>query len=106
MTGRGGQSAGGAGGTAGTTTWTEIYTKFLTNTQYASNCNGAACHNPGAQKGYDFSSQAKGYTSVKKNTSQFVSVLSSGAMPRGRTKMPAADLALIRAWVAAGALDN
>jgi len=100
----GGQSTGGAGGASAT--WTEIYTQFLSNAQYSSNCNGAACHNPGKQKGYDFSSQANGYASVKKNTSQFVSVLSSGVMPQGKTKMPAADLAVVKAWVAAGALDN
>lgn len=103
--GHAGQSStGGASGTSAT--WTEIYTKFLTNDQYASNCNGAACHNPGKQKGFDFSSKASGYTSVKNSTSQLVSELSSGGMPRGKPKMPAADLAVIKAWVAAGALDN
>lgn len=100
-----GQSSAGAGG-ASSPTWTEIYTKYLTNDAYASNCNGSACHNPGKQKGYDFSSKANGYTSVKNNTSQFVSELSSGGMPKGKPKMPAADLALIKAWVAAGALNN
>jgi len=102
--GHAGQASGGAGGM--NPTWTQIYTQFLTNTQYASNCNGSACHNPGKQKGYDFSSQANGYTSVKSNTSQFVSVLSSGSMPQGKTKMPAADLAIVKAWVSAGALNN
>ena len=102
--GHAGQSSGGAGGM--TPTWTQIYTQFLTNSQYGSNCNGSACHNPGKQKGYDFSSQANGYTSVKSNTSQFVSVLSSGSMPQGKTKMPAADLAIVKAWVAAGAQNN
>ncbi|MEO6599355.1 MAG: hypothetical protein ABIQ16_05745, partial [Polyangiaceae bacterium] len=96
--GHGGQSSGGSGGMAASTpTWTEIYTKFLSNGQYGSNCNGAACHNPGKQKGYDFSTQANGYASVKSKTSQFVSVLSSGSMPQGKTKMPAADLATIKA---------
>lgn len=102
--GHGGQSTGGAGGAS--PTWTEIYTKFLTNAQYASNCNGSNCHNPGKQKGFDFSTQANGYASVKGKTSQLVSELSSGAMPQGKTKMPAADLAVIKAWVAAGALNN
>jgi len=87
-------------------TWTQIYTKFLVNTQYTSNCNGADCHNPGKQKGYDFSTQANGYSSVKTKTSQFVSELSSGGMPKGKPKMPAADLAIIKAWVAAGAQNN
>ena len=102
--GHGGQSADGSGGM--TATWTFIYTKFLSNAQYASNCNGAACHNPGKQKGYDFSTRANGYASVKSKTSQFVSVLSSGSMPQGKPKMQAADLAVIKAWVAAGAQNN
>lgn len=103
-TGQAGQSSGGAGGAA--PTFTEIYSKLLTNTQYASNCNGADCHNPGKQKGFDFSTQANAYASVKSKTSQLVSELTSGAMPRGKPKMPAADLALIKAWVAAGAQNN
>jgi len=103
--GHAGQSSGGGAGGM-TPTWTEIYTKFLSNAQYASNCNGAACHNPGKQKGFDFSTQANGYASVKSKTSQLVSELSSGAMPQGKTKMPAADLAIIKAWVAAGAQNN
>ena len=99
-----GTGTGGSGGAA--PTWTTIYTKFISNAQYASNCNGSNCHNPGKQKGYDFSTQANGYASVKSNTSQFVSVLSSGSMPQGKTKMPAADLAIVKAWVAAGAQNN
>lgn len=87
-------------------TFTEIYTKYLTNGQYASNCNGSNCHNPGKQKGFDFSTRANAYASVKPKTSQVVSELTSGAMPEGKPKMPAADLAVIKAWVAAGALDN
>ena len=102
--GHAGQSSGGSGGM--TPTWTEIYTQFISNAQYGSNCNGSACHNPGKQKGYDFSTQANGYASVKSKTSQLVSVLSSGSMPQGKTKMPAADLAIIKAWVAAGAQNN
>ena len=105
--GSAGKSSGGSGGSGGMSpTWTEIYTKFLSNTQYASNCNGSACHNPGKQKGFDFSTQANGYASVKSKTSQLVSELSSGAMPKDKPKMPAADLAVIKAWVAAGAQNN
>jgi len=100
----GSAGSGGSGGSA--PTWTEIYTKYLSNAQYSSNCNGANCHNPGKAKGYDFSTQANGYASVKSKTSQFVSVLSSGSMPQGKPKMPAADLAVIKAWVAAGAMNN
>ena len=104
--GHAGQATGTGGSGGAAPTWTTIYTKFISNAQYASNCNGSNCHNPGKQKGYDFSTQANGYASVKSNTSQFVSVLSSGSMPQGKTKMPAADLAIVKAWVAAGAQNN
>ncbi|MEO7032975.1 MAG: hypothetical protein ABI548_03985, partial [Polyangiaceae bacterium] len=123
MSGRGGQSTGGGGGRSGTggrggtggtggtgggtaPTWSQIYTKFFNNSQYSSNCAGSQCHNPGRQKNIDFSSQANGYTSVKGSLSKVTSVVSNGSMPLGRPKMPAADLATFKAWVAAGALNN
>ena len=94
-------------------TWTNIYNRFFNNASYASNCTGAPCHNPGKQKGLDFSSQMTGYTTVKAklvvgapNSSKVVSVLTSGSMPQARPKMPAADLAVIKAWIMAGALNN
>jgi hypothetical protein len=94
-------------------TWTAIYGSLLSNASYPSNCTGSACHDPGIQKGIDLSSQAKGYTSIRTqlipgapDTSTLVIVLQSGAMPRGRPQMPAADLDLIRAWIQAGAPNN
>jgi hypothetical protein len=94
-------------------TWTDIYNRLLNNPSYASNCTGAPCHNPGTQKGLDLSTQAKGYSTAKgklvvgsPNSSKIVSQLSSGAMPQGRPKMPAADLAVIKAWIMEGALND
>jgi hypothetical protein len=114
-----GQTAGGALGDAGPdalvagATWTAIYANLLTNASYASNCTGSACHDPGTQKGIDLSSQAQGYTTIQREltpgspgTSTLLIVLQSGAMPRGRPQMPAADVDLIRAWIQAGALNN
>ena len=94
-------------------TWTDIYSRLLNNPNYASNCTGAPCHDPGTQKGLDLSTQAKGYSTVKgklvvgsPNSSKIVTQLSSGSMPQARPKMPAADLAIIKAWIMAGAPNN
>ena len=94
-------------------TWTDIYNRLLNNPSYASNCTGSPCHNPGTQKGLDLSTQAKGYSTVKgkivvgsPNTSKLVTQLSSGSMPQARPKMPAADLAVIKTWIMAGAPNN
>jgi len=108
MGGSAGQGSGGKGGSGGGTapTWTQLYTNFFNNAQYASNCAGSQCHNPGKQKNIDFSTQAKGYASAKASLNKLTSVLSNGSMPQGRPKMPAADLALYNQWVAAGALNN
>jgi hypothetical protein len=94
-------------------TWTDIYSRLLNNPNYASNCTGGPCHNPGTQKGLDLSTQAKGYSTAKgklvvgsPNTSKIVTQLSSGSMPQARPRMPAADLAVIKAWIMAGAPNN
>jgi hypothetical protein len=108
--GAGGQPHGGMGGRGGsggaTVTFTQLYTQYFNNTQFASNCTGGACHNPGKQKNIDFSTQANGYTTVKAALSKVVSQISSGGMPRGRAKWTAAELALLKAWQAEGAPNN
>lgn len=105
--GFGGQAHGGSGGSGGgTVTFTELYTQYFNNKQYASNCTGGACHNPGTQKGIDFSTQAKGYASVKNNLSKVMSQLSGGNMPQTRPRWSSADLALLKAWQAEGAPNN
>ena len=94
-------------------TWTRIYTALLANGAYASNCAGAACHDPGRQKGVDLSTAASGYRTLRAqlvpgapDSSRLILDLTSGKMPAGRPRMPAQDVALVRAWIAAGALDN
>ena len=111
--GAGGQAHGGRGGSGGsggsgggTVTFTQLYTQYFNNKQFASNCSGAACHNPGTQRGIDFSTQAKGYASAKAALSQIISQLSSGGMPRGLPKWTTAELALVKAWQAEGAPNN
>jgi hypothetical protein len=114
--GAGGHAHGGAGGAGGagggsggtttvTVTFTQLYTQFFHNSQFASNCVGYGCHVP-ANHGIDFSTQASGYASVKANLSRVVSDISEGYMPRGRTQWPAADVALLKAWQAEGAPNN
>jgi hypothetical protein len=110
--GAGGQAHGGAGGVGGSggsgamVTFTQLYTQYFNNQQFASNCAGGACHNPGTQKGIDFSTQAKGYASVKANLSRVISQISSGGMPQARPKWTSAELALVKAWQAEGAPNN
>jgi hypothetical protein len=111
--GFGGQAHGGSGGSSGSSgssggavTFTQLYTQYFDNQQFASNCTGSACHNPGTQKGIDFSTQAKGYATVKGNLSKVISQLSSGSMPQTRARWTSAELALVKAWQAEGAPNN
>jgi hypothetical protein len=106
------KDAGGDAVSAYAATWTDIY-KMLNDPSYASNCTGAACHDPGTQKGLDLSTQAKGYTTIKTKlvvgnpgASSLVSQLSGGRMPQARPKMPTVDLNVIKAWITAGAPNN
>jgi hypothetical protein len=104
--GGGGSSAGGTGGAA--PTFTQIYDNIL-----VVSCGGSQCHNPGSQKGVSFASQSSAYSSVSKLVtpgngagSSFYQTVNSGAMPPGGSKLSAANLALIQAWINAGALNN
>ena len=122
----GGVGSGGGGGSGGSSptyttagdggpapTWTTIYSTLLANPAYASSCVGAPCHDPGKQKGIDLSTRDAGYRSLASQivpgapqSSKLVTVLQSGAMPETRPHMPAADLDLIRAWIASGAQND
>jgi hypothetical protein len=88
-------------------TFTQVYTTVLT-----ASCAGSQCHNPGSQKNISFSSQANAYSSIKSRVtpgngagSSFYNTVSSGSMPPGQ-KLSAANLAMIKAWIDAGALNN
>ena len=75
-------------------------------------CSGSSCHNPGSQSGVSFSSQSNAYSAVKNRVtpgngagSSFYTTVNNGVMPPGG-KLSAANLALIKAWIDAGALNN
>ena len=94
-------------------TWTGIYQDLFVNNGNPSNCMGASCHDPGTEKGIDLSTPQMGYTTISHrlvpgspDSSELVTVLQSGDMPRGRPHMAGADIDRIRAWVKAGALEN
>jgi hypothetical protein len=105
--------AGAPDASGGAATWTRIYTTLLVSPSYASSCLGAACHDPGREHGIDLSTSDAGYRTLQvrivpgmPQSSDLVSVLQSGFMPEGRPRMPAADVDLVRAWIAAGAPED
>jgi hypothetical protein len=60
-----------------------------------------------------FSSQTNAYSAVKSRVtagnganSSFYRTVNSGSMPPGGPKLSATDLAKIKAWIDAGALNN
>jgi hypothetical protein len=96
----------GDGGSA--PTFTQLYSTVLT-----SYCAGSACHNPGSQKGISFASQSSAYSAISNRVipgdgegSSFFYTVNSGTMPPGGPKLSATNLAMIRAWIDAGALDD
>jgi len=125
--GRGGTTGSGRGGTTGSggragsgvdagsspdgavaATFTDVYTTIL-----VTSCSGSNCHKPGAGGGIDFSSQAAAYDSILPRvvpgngaSSSFYQTVNSGSMPKGAAKLSAANLAKIKSWIDAGALDN
>jgi hypothetical protein len=96
-----------------TPTWTVLYHDFLANPDYPSSCTGADCHDPGTHDGLDLSAPEIGYTTFSRflvpgapDESHVIVVLESGHMPQDKPQMPAPDVDLIRAWIAAGAPEN
>ena len=68
---------------------------------------------PWQPKGISFSSQSNAYNAVKSRvkagngaSSSFYSTVNSGSMPPGGPKLSSANLALIKGWIDAGALNN
>jgi hypothetical protein len=106
--GTGGGGAGGAQGDAGAApTFTTIYKTIL-----LTSCGGSNCHNPGSQFGIAFATQSGAYNSIKGLVtpgngagSSFYNVVNSGVMPPGG-HLSAANIAAIKAWIDAGALNN
>jgi hypothetical protein len=119
--GKGGSSGlvggGGKGGGTGSTiqtdgstapTFTEIYKTILT--VY---CTGSGCHDPGTAGGLGFATQASAFAALSHQVtagdgidSDLYVTLNTGVMPKGKPKLSAANIALVREWIDAGALDN
>ena len=104
--GAGGTGTGGNGATA--PTFTTIYSKIL-----VVYCAGSNCHKPGTQGGIGFSTQASAYSAISHQVipgdgadSDFYVTVDTGVMPKGGPKLSAANLASIKAWIDAGALNN
>jgi hypothetical protein len=93
----------------GTATFTDVYNMLITPF-----CAGAACHNPGAQQGFSFSTKMAAYTSFRNNAqpgnaaaSNIYMILANHQMPPpGRPAPSAQVLAVLAAWINAGALNN
>jgi hypothetical protein len=112
--GRGGTTgAAGTGGGVGTgkgtgPTFTQVYGTIL-----SVYCTGSSCHSPGTAGGLSFASKANAFNSLQNyvtpgddTQSDFYFAVSTGAMPKGKAKLSAANIATIKAWIDAGALDN
>ena len=108
--GAAGSGAGGGGGSNGTgTTFTALYASLFGT----SLCAGTLCHNPGMQKGVDMSSKMSAYDSLKFEVvagdganSALYRLLSDGTMPPEPPKATTSQIAAVRAWIDAGALNN
>ena len=85
-----------------------------TRTSSSKYCSGSNCHNPGSQRSISFASQSTAYTAVRSRVtpgngagSSLYTTVSGGRMPpSGNPKPTAADLAKLKAWIDAGALNN
>jgi hypothetical protein len=110
-TGHGGSTGTPDGGTTdgGTTaTFTQVYTTIL-----SVYCTGSSCHNPGTKGNVNFASQAMAYSTLKSRvvagnsaSSTLYTDVNTGKMPDSKPKLSAANIALIKAWIDAGALNN
>jgi hypothetical protein len=85
-----------------------VYTTILTTY-----CDGGSCHNPGTKGSVNFASQSTAYNTLKSFVvagngagSKLYSLVNTGKMPDKEPKLSAANIALIKAWIDAGALNN
>jgi hypothetical protein len=89
-------------------TFTEIYKTIL-----IVYCSGSGCHDPGISGGLGFATQASAFAALSHQVtpgdgvdSDLYVTLDTGVMPKGKPKLSAANIALIREWIDAGALNN
>jgi hypothetical protein len=115
--GTGGASVGGKGGSGGQAsspdastapTFTEIYKTII-----IVYCSGSSCHDPGTSGGLGFATQASAFAALSHQVrpgdgvdSDLYVTLDTGVMPKGKPKLSAANIALIREWIDAGALND
>lgn len=109
--GSGGTTGGGgpgSGGGAPTFTW--LYDNVFHG--YCSDRN-QPCHNPGMNRGVDFSTRERGFNSIQfvlvpgdAFASDLYYLISDGMMPPTNPRVPADLQAALAAWIDAGALDN
>ena len=123
-----GNSGGGAGGSGGTTggggsgagggstpdggapTFTWLYDNIFHG--YCSDRN-QPCHNPGMNRGVDFSTRDRGFDSIQfvlvpgdAFASDLYYLISDGMMPPINPRVPADLQAALAAWIDAGARDD
>jgi hypothetical protein len=116
MAGTGATGISGAAGRGGTTgvdagagaTFTQVYSTIVMNY-----CGGASCHFPNGPMGLGMSSKNAAYMVFydralpgNGESSGIFITLDSGAMPRGDPRLSDANLALVKSWIDAGALNN
>jgi hypothetical protein len=112
--GQGGNGQGGNVGRGGSPdaseapTFTEIYKTIL-----IVYCSGSGCHDPGTSGGLGFATQASAFAALSHQVtpgdgvdSDLYVTLNTGVMPKGKPKLSASNIALIREWIDDGALDN
>ena len=84
-----------------------------TRASWSRTAGAAVATTPERREGSASASQSSAYTAVKARVtpgngtgSRFYMTVNSGSMPRGQAKLSAANLAKIKAWIDAGALNN
>jgi len=111
-TGTGGSGAGGGGLTpdGGAPTFTWLYDNIFHG--YCSDRN-QPCHNPGMNRGVDFSTRDRGFNSIQfvlvpgdAFASDLYYLISDGMMPPTNPRVPADLQAALAAWIDAGARDD
>ena len=104
--GSGGGSGSGSssGGASGAPTWTQIFGAYLANgtVGHCGDCHSSASTAPGA---YSFI-QTSGYIQGTQSTVSNLFTWMNGIMPPSGSTSDAQATAAVKAWVAAGALDN
>jgi mono/diheme cytochrome c family protein len=105
-----GTTTGTTSGTGTTATTTPATVSFKSNVAPLLSSACAGCHTPGGMGSQDFvafdASGAVNQANVKAKIADIIAQTKSGAMPRGRSRLTADQLAILTNWQAAGTPDN